>query len=251
MTRSNLAGRLFAVASLAAGLAPAALPAQAVIKGQVRAAQTQVPLSHAEVLIENLGLRATTGDSGQFRLSGIPLGRHEFRVRRIGFVSAVAPLRVEAVDSLILELSLEAWVPELETLFATAPLRRSARMEEFEGRRRSGLGRYLTPDQLRDNEHRSLADLMRELGIEVSLSFGNQAFAVGIGSPTLLSASTRCVMGVWLDGIDLPGLGDDLNQYPVSMLGAVEVYRRPVEAPIQFTPTGALCGVILLWSRER
>jgi len=239
------------MALIVAASQPGRLGAQAVIKGHVRAAQSQLPLGQAEVLIENLGLRTMTGDSGFFRLSNIPLGNHEFRVRRIGFISAVAPLRVEAADSLILELSLEAWVPELEPIFATARPRRSARMEEFEQRRRSGLGRYLAPDQLRDNEHRSLADLLRELGVEVYHGDNNQTFAIGTESPTFLRASTRCVMGVWLDGIDLPGLGDDLNQYPVSMLGAVEVYRRPVEAPIQFTPTGTLCGILLLWSRER
>ena len=242
--------RLILIAAGLLGASRSGLAAQAVIKGRVRAAQTQVPLAHAEVLIENLGLSTYTNDSGYFRLSGIPLGKHEFRARRIGFISAIAPLRVEAPDSLILELSLEAWVPELEPLFVSAPAPRSARIEEFEQRRKTGLGRYLTPADLRDNEHRTLADLIREKGVEVR-NQGFQAFAMGVGTPNLQNPGSRCVMKVFLDGLDLSALGNDLNQYPVSSLGAVEIYRRPVEAPIQYTPTGTMCGLILVWSRDR
>ncbi len=228
------------------------LAAQAVVKGRVRAVQTLSPLAGAEVLLENLSRLVTTDDSGLFRLADIPLGVHQFRVRRIGFEGAFASLRVEAADSVVLDLTLQAWVPELEPLFVTARGHRSAQIEEFEERRRIGMGRYLQPDDLRDNEHRTLADLVRERGIEVLYEpKGNQAIAIGIASPTLLSPTTRCQMRVLLNGVELPNQGTNLNLYPVSMLGAVEIYRRPAEAPIQYLPTGSTCGLILLWSRDR
>jgi hypothetical protein len=226
--------------------------AQAVVKGRVRALQSLAPLVGAEVLLENLGRLATTNDSGLFRLADIPLGVHQFRVRRIGFLGAVASLRIEAPDSVVLDLTLEAWVQELEPLFVNARPRRSAQMEEFEERRRIGWGRYLVPDDLRDNEHRTLADLVRERGIEVLHEpFGNRAVAIGSASPTFQNPSTRCQMRLLLNGVELPGEGNNLNLYPVDMLGAVEIYRRAGEAPIQYLSGGSHCGLILLWSRDR
>jgi len=34
------------------------------------------------------------------------------------------------------------------------------------------------------------------------------------------------------------------------MIGAVEIYRRRTSAPVELTPTGTACAVILAWTRD-
>ena len=111
-------------AFILAALASTSADAQAVLKGRIRAAQSQAPLALVEVLIDELKKREWTNDSGDFRISGLPIGTHELRIRRVGFESAVATLKIESADSLSIDLSLNAWVPELETILrqGAAPL---------------------------------------------------------------------------------------------------------------------------------
>ncbi|MEO8452808.1 MAG: carboxypeptidase-like regulatory domain-containing protein [Gemmatimonadota bacterium] len=232
-------------------LTPVRAEAQAVIKGRVRAVQTGAPLGQAQVFLEDLpSLITTTNDSGLFRLKGIPLGVHPLRIRRIGFQGAVATLRVESPDSLILDLTLQAWVPELEPLFVEAIRYRSARMQEVEERRKIGLGRYILKRDLRDNEHRTLVELLREKGVEILYQPHGEALAIGSGSLSLSHSMTRCVMRVLLNGSELGAYGQDLSLYDVPLLGAVEIYKRPVDVPVQYAPTGTTCGAILLWTRD-
>ncbi len=243
------------------------LAAQAVLKGRIRAAQSQAPLAMVEVLIENLKLREWTNDSGDFRIAGIPIGSHQLRVRRVGFEGAVATLTVESSDSLYIDLSLNAWIPELEPIYVRAP-KRSRVLTEIEERKRTGFGRFLLPEDLRDNEHRQLADLVRQLGVEVLVEpVGNKAFAIGNRTPTIANPSSKCTMTLYVN--DIRTQDPDLNRYQVSSLDAVEVYRRGSETPVRYTVTtppapdpnarpgsnvppeipGAACGVILLWVR--
>jgi hypothetical protein len=61
-------------------------------------------------------------------------------------------------------------------------------------------------------------------------------------------------MTVYLDGAlyyspDMNGPPPDLTQFNPLTLEAAEVYRSPVEIPVEFNATNSLCGVILLWTR--
>lgn len=236
--------------------------AQAVLKGRVRAVQSLAPLANAEVLIEDLAKVATTNDSGHFRITGIPLGVHQFRVRRIGFQGAVASLRVEAADSVILDLTLEAWVPELEPMFVVAKRHVTPQMQLFEERRRIGLGRYLTSADLRENEHRRLDEVLRDRGVDTVYDpSSHKAYSIGRASPTFEYPSTRCTMRLFIDGA--PVTDPDLLRIPMQMIEAVEVYKFAAAVPIEYSATSmprappifglpdtsASCGVVLIWSR--
>lgn len=260
--------RLGVVAALALGaLLPLDTAAQAVLKGRIRAAQSHAPIALVEVLLDNLRIRAWTNDSGDFRIANIPLGSHELRVRRVGFESAVATLTVKTSDSLLIDLYLNAWIPELETIYVRAP-KQSRFVNEMEERKRLGLGKFLLPDDLRENEHRLLSDLVRELGIEVQhTAMGNKAIAIGNRTPTISNSASKCIMRIYVNGNRVDD--EDLNRYRVSELDGVEVYRRTSETPVRYTMTavgtpqrprpgqstppdtgGEVCGVVVLWTRN-
>ena len=69
-------------------------------------------------------------------------------------------------------------------------------------------------------------------------------------------AGRPCAMAVWQDGLRIytPGRGGsppDLNDYPVSQLEAIEIYRGEAETPADLGGTGAGCGTIVLWTRRQ
>jgi hypothetical protein len=231
--------------------APVGLCAQAVIKGRLLSQQARLPLGDAEVVIQELNRSASTNDSGYFRLAGVTLGVHQVLFRRIGFVPAYATLRIEAADSVTVEIMMEAVVPELETIIVTAPRVSSSRMTAFLDRMRTGQGRYLTPEQLRSREMDQLSDILREKGVRVVPDPRRLAeYAYGRGS-----RGRRCPMRVVLDGLDLRGdfAGPaDLRRVDVKRLEAVEIYSSETTAPLEFGPPGpSNCGLLVLWTRPR
>ncbi|HEX9166613.1 MAG TPA: carboxypeptidase regulatory-like domain-containing protein [Gemmatimonadales bacterium] len=237
------------VALLAA--APGGLRAQAVVKGRLLSQQARHPLADAEVVIQELKRSAATDDSGYFRLAGVPLGVHEVLFRRIGFVPAYATLRVEAADSVTLEILMEAVVPELETIIVTAPRVTASRMTAFLDRMRTGQGKYLTPAQLRSREMDQLSDILREKGVRVvpdPRAFAEYAYGRS-------GRGRRCPMRVVLDGLDLRGdLGApaDLRRVEVRRLEAMEIYLSETTAPAEFGGPGPnSCGLLVLWTRPR
>jgi hypothetical protein len=46
------------------------------------------------------------------------------------------------------------------------------------------------------------------------------------------------------------GTPPDLKLFDVASREAVEVYRSPAEAPVEFGGEGAECGTIVLWTRR-
>ncbi|MHB1326851.1 MAG: carboxypeptidase regulatory-like domain-containing protein [Gemmatimonadales bacterium] len=241
--------RSFLIVLALGAVAPQDIIAQAVIKGRISAAQSGSPLALVEVLIENLKIRAWTNDSGEFRIANLPIGSHELRVRRVGFEGAVATLKVESADSLDIAVSLTAWIPELETIYVKAP-RRSRLMQELEEKRKTGFGRFLLPEEMRENEHRPLMDVVRQMGVEVLVDpKTNLAYAVGRKTPSISDSppTTMCVMTLMVNGVRVAH--PDLNKYQVSQFDGIELYRRISETPIQYTATGDQCGVLILWTR--
>ncbi len=236
--RTRRAFHRFMVGVGLVGVWPHAGLAQAVLKGRIVASQSRHPLAGADVIIEDLKRVSTTTDSGEFRLADIPLGVHALRVRRIGFKSAITSLRIEAADSLVVEIEMEAWVPELETIYVTAPRQHSGRLQEFERRREHGLGTFIADSVLRESDDKRLADLLRERGLRVEAR----------GFREYVLATSGCRMQIVVDGIRIRDF--DLARYPVSDLGGIEIYRRAAEAPIEFTATGFTCGLVLIWTRD-
>jgi TonB-linked SusC/RagA family outer membrane protein len=90
MSMRHLMSGALAVAFLFAGRSVPASAQETTgrIEGTVIDARTRQPISGASVFIQNTGIGAQTNDRGRFVLVNVPLGRHEVRVRRIGFQTA-------------------------------------------------------------------------------------------------------------------------------------------------------------------
>jgi hypothetical protein len=234
--------------------------AQAVVKGRIVTDAGGKPLDHAEVMLDGANRSATTNEDGRFRIGNIPIGVYTLYIRRIGFQPEMATLRIESADSVDLDLAMYAVVPQLEELIATGHVTGlSPSMAEFAERKRvlAGFGKFLGPDELRKGETLKLADLLQDQGVTIAKNNHGQAFAMGRGGLSLSSPESRCPMVLVWNGIRFSFTDStsaaplDLNNYSVSSLGAVEIYPRTVDAPIQYGGPTTPCGVIVLRSREQ
>lgn len=90
------------------------------VDGRILEAESQAPVSHAEVVLSATDLRATTDREGRFVLSGIPLGTYTLRVSRVGYVPLVREnVRVEPGRAVNLPLQMRRIVTLLEEITVT------------------------------------------------------------------------------------------------------------------------------------
>jgi hypothetical protein len=76
-------------------------------------------------------------------------------------------------------------------------------------------------------------------------------WGLAIPSPprSITRPSAYCAPDVWLD--NFPTDAAVLNDLPASHVIAIEVYRRPAQAPLQYVMgTRNICGVVLVWTRS-
>src|ERR1019366_1480981 len=100
-----------------------------------------VPLRGARISILRTTLQIGTGPNGRFRIVDVPSGQYIVMIRRAGFRPASQVLQVNPSDTLRLSYVLSEATAELAPVTVTAQ-RRSARMMEFEMRRKQGQGEF-------------------------------------------------------------------------------------------------------------
>ena len=246
--------------------------AQSVVRGVVRSDSGSRRLLGARVRLEPIGRVAQSDGQGRYRLDSLPAGRYAATAQAIGYRAVEFELVVGPADTLDVDIGLTPEVVRLPDLMAKAPEPKfqSAKMEELERRRQTGLGKFLTRIDLRGKEALPLSNVLRGLaGVRLVMrpsSCGGgfaAATARGVGgsndirlhcpaSPQILF-SQACYLSVYLDGAQIWAWNQpdppNIDDYLVGSLEGIEVYRGPSELPPQFLSTGTPCGAILLWTR--
>jgi len=230
----------------------------------------------AEIRLPQVNRAATTNYLGEFGIAGIAPGRYAVTLRAVGFTPVTDTVEIKANAVTEREFVLAQVVVALDTVRTTTVGQRRlppglAGMEE---RRRSGQGGYfVTEDILRDNDSRQMAGLLSAripgvsqvfIGSAVYLSSGR---TVGDGGPIFrkkpAGSPNQCFVTVYIDGIRTwngPWDGPSDREHPpppdfghmgVNEYGGIEYYPGGASLPSQFNATGAGCGTLLLWTRDR
>lgn len=245
-----LPGRSWRVmtAALLMLVAPAEASGQgrAVLIGRVVSDSNETPVRGAEVVLEGVRVTTTTDAAGAFRLSGLPAGRHRVVVRQIGFEPAATDLLLSDRDTVAIVVHLRASPVVLDSLVVTAPEGRPLRpdLQALEGRKRMGLGKIFNADDLAAFEGRSILDVLRRYAtIEGGGVFSRRG-------PTSFQ-QRRCPMQVIVNGVPLSRFNFDVD-LRLEDLGGLEIYLGSATTPLIFERgTNAMCGVIVLWTRDR
>lgn len=186
------------------------------------------PIPGARVGIASSPDAAVTDADGTFALATRRSGTQALIVRRLGYQPEEVSVNVTRRAAREVTIRLKTLVPVLEAVLVQA--RRDFALERvgFAGRRRSGLGKYLTTEELERRHALSIADFLTHI-------------------PSLrrdAGLSPACIT-YWVDGTRWLGSPDDAMS--PSEVGAIEAYSSSF-VPSEFQNFD-MCGVVVIWSK--
>ena len=238
---------------LIAFLAPVALPGQ-VVNGRVIDGNTRQPLAAVSLQLlegDRAIASATTDSLGRFSLRAPDRGRYRVAATRIGYADAVSNyIELVVGEAVTAEMQLSSEAVKIAPLTLDVPRDRYLESKGFYERMQSGMGDFMTGEEVRRRNAYSLADLLRGLrGVKIQrLSALNEVYFTG----------TNCLPMIILDGITVRWGGKSVGTIqpledlvPVAHIDAIEAYRGGSGVPSEYTGPNASCGVLLIWTRHK
>jgi TonB-dependent Receptor Plug Domain/Carboxypeptidase regulatory-like domain/Gram-negative bacterial TonB protein C-terminal len=199
----------------------------------------------AEITLDSPGWRAVTDGSGEFRLSRVPAGKLELRVRRLGFLPEstavlVEPERETPVNVRLTPVAFR--LPTVEVLRKSEPY--DSRLAGFNARKERQVGHIVTREQLDRMSSARLVDALREVP-------GVQLRSLRGGGTTLVLRGSHCAPLVFIDGFPADAGTMDLDMIDLASVEGIEVYSGAATVPSEFMGARETqgCGVIAIWSR--
>jgi hypothetical protein len=215
----------------------------------------------AQITLPELNRSATTNYRGEFRFDRLPPGRYVVVVRHIGFKPLIDTVALTNGANVDRELILTEAAVTLDSVRVTAPEKKylSPGLQAFEERRRLGAGgHFITEDELRKSDSRTMTNVIRPLpGLRIICAKAitpqhrpGECWAVsGRSNGRLAILGGDCPVDIYLNGIIVND--NDLEKFSVAEFAGIEYYAGGASIPIQYNRTGANCGVMLFWTRER
>ena len=222
----------------------------ATLRGRILDAVSGAPLVGATVAATTTGASVQTDSAGRYRIDGLNVGIHRFLVSAAGYNRGSVSLAFAAREVMERDLELDpvgrtlsaedsAKVQALPTVPVTAPMSAGRRFDDFERRRTTGRGQYLTRAQLEEGRFGTLQDAMRPLrGVRFSCA-GSTCLVQMARAP--LGCSPDYVVDERVDNMFGPLV-------PVRDIQAIEVYTGASDVPGEFAGANAGCGVIVIWT---
>ena len=215
----------------------------AILTGRVLHGAAEQPVADAIVELAALGLSTRTDSLGRYQFSAVPVGEHQVEARAIGYDRWTGALRFSAGDTVEVDILLGTALTKLATMRVTAAASdgwTALNLREFEDRRRTGLGKFLTKDYFEANEGQSIGSLIarRIAGLRHNGKFGMQETVY------VASRGRKCVPSIVLNGLPT-------NAFGISLLQATEIlgfeFHTAATAPAVYN-RGA-CGTFIIWTK--
>jgi hypothetical protein len=208
-----------------------------------------VPLAGATASILGSSVQVVTGESGRFRIIGVPVGRYIVVIHRVGYGPEAVSVSVAGTDTLRESFMLARIVRALDTVVVVAA-RQIARMSEFEERRKAGFGHFLTRADIEQRGAIYVSDLLRPV-LSVAIANDKRSMA-----QYAYSMRDGCYFQIVIDGILMRGPAGgnriDLNALPPpASFAGIEIYSGPATIPLQYKRADSGCGVMLFWTKGR
>lgn len=204
-------------------------------------------LAGAEITLHKTeSIRAITGDSGEFRIAGVPAGTSVFNVRRLGFEAASFTAVLRSGKTHRATLTLSATALSLPTV-AVADTNRTHWLDQFERRRAGSRGTFLTRADIVKRSARTGSDIVRAVaGVRVSPA--NRTGGQNVVTMTRGAGGRPCYPTMYVHNMPYSGTIDDFSADDVE---AVEIYLGISEIPPELDKNGrGICGVIVIWTRD-
>ena len=218
------------------------------LSGVVVTAADGKPVAGAIVGIPG-GPQSRTNESGEWTLTDAPAGTRMLEVRALGYYPERRP--VDVLDAAApVRVALTTMRAVLDTVKVNATRLGARQQAEFDQRRRSGFGRYITADDIARRRPIFTTDLFRSMA-GVRFDRGNGRLD-DMTRPTIAvrgAAADWCTPSVYIDGHYMAELtADDIDAFvqPTEITG-IEVYSGGM-APPEFQHGLSGCGSIVIWT---
>jgi TonB-linked SusC/RagA family outer membrane protein len=256
-TLLNRAGRTALTAVTALALTLWAAPAQAqqgAVAGQVLDGSNLEPVVGAQVFLPGTELGALTNEEGRYRITGVPAGQREIRVRLLGYRSASQNVTIRAGETTTTNFQLSVSAVALEEVVVTATGERRSREVG------NAISTVNAAQEVEQTNPQNLTNLLkgRSTGVSVQRSSGSvgtgDLFKVR-GNSTLGLSSTPIIIvdGARVDNDNAsgPGVGGQnasrLNDLNPEDIESIEVIKGPSAAALY--GAGAAAGVIRITTK--
>jgi hypothetical protein len=205
------------------------------------------PVSDAEVLVPALRVRRRTDPIGRLLLSAIPAGDYVVVARRFGFLPDSQRTHIPATDT---EVTVTFHLRTSAHVLDTARIESKAlrdKMVDFERRRASGRGTFITRDDIEQRNPLTLADLLRTVrGLTIRTSgVRTEIRFVRANSRT---DGVDCPPELVLDGVRT--FDATVDEVDLGEVEGIELYRGLGQIPAEYLSRTAGCGVVIIWTRS-
>ena len=254
-------------ALLLASLMVRSAQAQGSVRGWVTD-QSQAPVRDAEVLIEKIPAVTRTDSSGRFHFRSLPPGVHSLAVRRLGYAPASVEVQLKDQDSVTVHIQLiqrAQPLPEVPVAGEQRPTLGS-RFADFERRRSSGVGQFLSVDDLSVERSKPLGDaLVRLRGVYVVRSAMSACLTSRRGAQSFQNMATGwcgsqfvgdayCPVAVFINGhLVYSGHSEEifnLNSMRTDEVAGVEYYSGSGTLPRELGAPRGTCGALVIWTKR-
>ena len=202
-------------------------------------------LSNVEVTVMRSGRAVRTDSAGHFLLASIPAGNADIGFRRVAFEPVIVSLQIPTDDTTEVEIRLGGITPLLPAVVVNAKVERNRVLEQFEARRKTGAGYFVTRADIEKRRPNALSEYMRMIpGVRiVTLDNGRSALRFA------RNPRANCPPQYFVDGI--PASNFDIDEVLPGDVEGVELYAGAAGVPPQFNRFfgTTICGTILIWTR--
>jgi hypothetical protein len=203
--------------------------------------ESGAPVGGAEVRAVGTTLIVITSDSGVFRLE-LPPGPIVFAVRRLGYEPStfLATLRPGPINGVTLVLQGMA-----QTLpgVIVAEERGQMWLRTFNERSETQQGTFIRRTEIEKSRARLTSDLLRRRVPSVQVVMARGVARVYIRG----NSARRCAPQLFVHATPYSGEVDDFSP---DVVEAIEVYSGSSELPPELNIGRAMCGAIVIWTRD-
>lgn len=205
------------------------------------------PIAAARVQLDGANRAVDTRANGEFTMDSLPAGTQTVSVRKLGFAPIESAVDLSSREATRVTLSMEDFVPLLETVRVSAQRTRALDDIGFTRRKRSGSGWYMDGEEVTNRTMSRFSDVLRSApGIRIQRD-GDRQFITSSRDPV-----NGCV-NIWIDGAQWQQLepGDVDDYLRPGEVGAIEVYS-PTTTPAEFLGVArGSCSTIVVWTSRR
>ncbi|MGI9044441.1 MAG: carboxypeptidase regulatory-like domain-containing protein [Gemmatimonadaceae bacterium] len=231
------------------------------LNGTVVAAAGGRPLAGAQVSITS-GPQTRANERGAWTLVDVPVGTQMLEVRALGHY----PER-RAVDivpgAASVSVTLSTLKAVLDTVRVAARRLRGGNPSGFSDRRRTGMGRYLTPEDIARRPAILTSDIFRTVS-GIRLGYASDTLASDMTerlAPDSIREPSRhilmrgisgnwCPPAIYVDGLRMPSItADDIDAWvrPNDVAG-IEIYSE-ASVPSEYRQGRSGCGSVVIWTK--